>query len=113
LQNFRLNYHLATIAYNVGPNKLKELLDYEDIDTVNFSYLLKVQEKYKYLTKNFSNELKKRSRPYESTYVIRGQGRSLEEHLLKLYTRATPNLEADFLLTSENLDKNLSYSKAF
>jgi soluble lytic murein transglycosylase len=103
LQNFRLNYHLATIAYNVGPNKLKDLLITDEIDTVNFSYLVKVQERYKDLTKSFVTELRKRPRPYETTYVLRGQGKNLEEHLLKLYTAALPELNADFLLTSENL----------
>lgn len=113
LQNFRLNYRLATIAYNVGPNKLKDLLVYDDIDTVNFSYLVKVKERYKDLTKNFSAELKKRPRPFETSYVIRGQGRLLEENLLKLYTSALPSLNADLLLSSENLMPNSSHSLAF
>lgn len=113
LQNFRLNYHLATIAYNLGPNKLKNLLAYGGIDTVNFSYLLKVQERYKDLSRSFLVELRKRPRPYESTYVIRGQGRVLEEHLLNLYTVTLPVLKSDFLLSSENLELNPTHSLAF
>lgn len=113
LQNFRLNYHLATIAYNVGPNKLKSLLDDDEIDTVNFSYLVKVQDSYNDLTKNFAQELKKRPYPFEMTYVVQDQGRSLEEHLLKLYTAALPSLGRDFLLSSENLVHNSSHSLPF
>jgi hypothetical protein len=104
LQNFRLNYKLATIAYNVGPNKLKDLLDLNDIDTVNFSYLVKVQDSYKGLTRNFQVALKKRARPFEFTYVVKDQGKKLEEHLLKLYTSAPTAIADDYLLTSENLD---------
>lgn len=104
LQNFRLNYKLATIAYNVGPNKLRDLLVLNDFDTVNFSYLIKVQESYKGLTKNFQAALKKRPLPFESTYVVKDQGKKLEEHLLKLYTSAPAAIAEDYLLTSENLD---------
>ncbi|MBC7539541.1 MAG: lytic transglycosylase domain-containing protein [Bacteriovorax sp.] len=113
LQNFRMNYRLATIAYNVGPNKLKNLLDADEIDTVNFSYLAKVQDSYKDLTKNFAQELKKRPRPFEMTYVVSGQGRILEERLLKLYTLALPSFEGAFLLSSENLVHNSSHSLPF
>lgn len=113
LHNFRLDYSLATIAYNVGPNKLKGLLVLEDIDTVNFSYLVKVQDRYRNLTRNYYAELRKRPRPYENTFVIRDQGRKLEENLLKLYTSAPKSLQADYFLTSENLDKNPRKSLAF
>ncbi|MDO9182448.1 MAG: lytic transglycosylase domain-containing protein [Bacteriovorax sp.] len=113
LHNFRLNYRYATIAYNMGPNKLKNLLDSKNIDTTKFSYLTKVEESYKYLTKNFEKELKKRPRPFELTYVIRGQGRALEENLLKLYTVALPTLDTDILLTSENLGQVSSHSLSF
>jgi soluble lytic murein transglycosylase len=113
LQNFRMNYRLATIAYNVGPNKLKNLLNANEIDTVNFSYLVKVQESYKDLTKNFALELKKRPRPFEMTYVVLGQGRILEDRLLKLYTAALPSLEGDLLLSSENLAHDSTHSLPF
>lgn len=113
LQNFRLNYGLATIAYNVGPNKLKDLLVLQDIDTVNFSYLVKVQESYRGLTKNFQFELKKRPRPFENTFVIKDQGRKLEEKILKLYIIAPAPLDQDYLLTSENLEPLRSKTLSF
>ncbi|MGZ3808749.1 MAG: lytic transglycosylase domain-containing protein [Bacteriovorax sp.] len=111
LQNFRLNYQYATIAYNVGPNKLKDLLILDDIDTVNFSYLVKVQEKYKDLTKSFSTALKKRPHPYELTYVVRGQGRGIEDRLLNFYMSAP--LNSKYLLSSENLHRNPVQTLAF
>jgi hypothetical protein len=113
LQNFRLNYRLATIAYNVGPNKLKDLLVFEDIDTVNFSYLVKVQDSYKLLTKNFQSELKKRPLPFELTFVVKEQGRKLEEGLLILYTLAPAQIKGNYLLTSENLSSNPHIILAF
>jgi len=58
-QNFRLNYELATIAYNVGPNKLKSYIE-SNRDLSNFSYLLKVQDSYKLLENNFLIQLKGR-----------------------------------------------------
>ncbi|MFA6235682.1 MAG: lytic transglycosylase domain-containing protein [Bacteriovorax sp.] len=98
LQNFRMNYRYATIAYNMGPNKLKNKLDEDDIDTVNYSYLLKVQTRYAELSKIFSNVIKTRPRPYESTFVVRDQGRKLEEQLLSLFVDAHPAIGIDFLL---------------
>lgn len=113
LHNFRYNYQLATIAYNVGPNKLRNLLDEEDIDTTNFSYFLKVEDSYNNLTKNFSNQLAKRLRPFELTYVVSGQGKELEERLLKLFTIAPFSVGSDILLSSENLVTISVNSSAF
>lgn len=113
LHNFRMNYRLATIAYNVGPNKLKNLLEAEEIDTANFSYFVKVQESYRDLSQKFAKELKKRPHPFEMTYVIRGQGRLFEEQILRLYTIALPSFESDFLISSENLDRFSAQTLSF
>lgn len=69
LQNFRMNHRLATIAYNIGPSKLKNSLHTQRINTNNFSYYLKVQKIYNKLSKNFALELKNRPRPFELTYI--------------------------------------------
>jgi soluble lytic murein transglycosylase len=113
LHNFRFNYQLATIAYNMGPNKLRNLLVVDKIDTANFSYLLKVKESYNDLVRNFNLELRKRPFPYENTYVVRGQGRILEEQFLKFYTMTFPSLKADILIGSENLFNISSHSLPF
>jgi hypothetical protein len=60
-QNFRLNYNLATIAYNIGPNKLKNYLEIKK-DLSKFSYLMKVQDCYKLLENNFLSQLRARPR---------------------------------------------------
>lgn len=109
LQNFRLNYNFATIAYNVGPNKLKSLQASDDIDTQNFSYLIKVRESYSELSRNFSIILKNRPKPFESTYVVIDQGRSLENDILNLFTVA----HSSNMLTSENLTHFSSKTRAF
>lgn len=113
LHNFRIDYRLATIAYNVGPNKLKNLINAKEIDTVKFSYLVKVQESYNVLTKNFAQELKNHLSPFEMTYIVRGQGRLLEERLLGLYTVAPFALESDIVLSSENLAAQYPQSLSF
>lgn len=113
LQNFRLSYSLATIAYNIGPNKLKELITTDEIDTHNFSYLVKVQDCYRDLTKHFIKELKKRRPAFESTYVIKGQGHRLEDKLVGLYISMPTSSKMDLLTTSENPAIDLSHSLAF
>lgn len=113
LHNFRLNYRHATIAYNLGPNKLKALLNYDTIDTRNYSYLLKVQTRYNELSKNFSLALKKRPKPFELTYVVKGQGRKLEEQILGLFVAVRPAIDSEFLLSSENLMRFSAKSRSF
>lgn len=103
-QNFRHNYRLATIAYNLGPSKLRNRLGDKDIDTVNFSYFVKVEESYKDLSKNFVQELRKRQRPFELTYVVRDQRNLLsEESFMNIYISLLPALHSGVALTSENL----------
>ena len=89
-------------------------LEENDIDTVNFSYLLKVQESYQVLTKVFIHELKKHPRPYELTYVVlRGESHLLEDRLLGFYVASQPALNDQLLLTSENLSTHPPQSLAF
>lgn len=103
LQNFRLNYRHATIAYNVGPNKLKSLLNANEIDTAKNSYLVKVQDHYNEISNNFSEALKARPKPFELTYVVKDQGHKLEEQYLGLFASLKTDFKTDFLLSSENL----------
>ena len=56
-QNFRLDYKMATIAYNIGPNKLRKIIDSKQ-NLNKYSYLLKVQECYKLLENNYLIQLK-------------------------------------------------------
>jgi soluble lytic murein transglycosylase-like protein len=60
-QNFHLNYSMATIAYNLGPNKLKNYLEIKK-DLSRYSYLLKVQESYKLIENNLLLEFNARLR---------------------------------------------------
>jgi soluble lytic murein transglycosylase len=53
LQNFRMNYKLATIAYNIGPNKLREKLKKQKIELNNNDYFLEVEKNYKHFLTNF------------------------------------------------------------
>jgi len=62
LQNFRLNYKLATIAYNFGPNKLKNMIEYDEVIPENIEYFSKVRESYNF----FSNEYLKRLKQKDS-----------------------------------------------
>lgn len=89
LQNFRMNYRFATVAYNIGPQRLRNRLVEKSLDVNNFSYLVKVKERYVYLAQNFSTAIKNRPMPYEGTYVYSEQGLKLEEKLAGLYTAPT------------------------
>ncbi len=97
LQNFRMNYRLATVAYNIGPQKLRNRLTENSLDVNNFSYLVKVKDRYMLLSHNFSKIIRNRPMPYESTYVYSEQGLKMEERIVNLFPQSTSeNLTAKF-----------------
>lgn len=97
LQNFRMNYRFATVAYNIGPQKLRNRLTEKSLDVDNFSYLVKVKDKYTFLSHNFSKAIRNRPMPYESTYVYSEQGLKMEEKVIALFEASTSeNLTAKF-----------------
>ena len=97
LQNFRMNYRFATVAYNIGPQKLRNRLSENSLDVNNFSYLVKVKDRYSFLSQNFSKMIKNRPHPYEGTYVYSEQGLKMEESLVGLFPQSTSeNLAAKF-----------------
>ncbi len=97
LQNFRMNYRFATVAYNIGPQKLRNRLNENSLDVNNFSYLVKVKDRYTALSQNFSKIIKLRPHPYEGTYVYSEQGLRMEEKLISLFPQSTSeNLAAKF-----------------
>lgn len=97
LQNFRMNYRFATVAYNIGPGKLRNRLSEKSLDVDNFSYLVKVRDSYLRLTKNFASIARNKARPYESTYVYSEQGFQLEQKLVDLFPLSgSENLVANF-----------------
>lgn len=89
LQNFRMNYSLATVAYNIGPQKLRNRLFEKSLDVLNFSYLVKVREHYNVFAQNFSQILLSKGLPYESTYVFSEQGLKRETQYLSLFNDYT------------------------
>lgn len=97
LQNFRMNYRFATVAYNIGPSKLRNRLVEKSLDVDNFSYLVKVRDSYMRLTRRFSQIAKSKARPYEATYVFSEQGLLFEQKLVDLFpTNGSENLTAKF-----------------
>jgi len=94
LQNFRMNYKLATVAYNIGPQKLRNRLTENSLDVKNFSYLVKVQDRYNLFSRNFKKMLQDKPSLFETTYVYSEQGLKLEEHFLKLF----PNTSSENLV---------------
>ena len=93
LHNFRMNYPLATVAYNMGPQGLRNRLNQKSLDVKNFSYLVKVKDSYNKISQNFAKIIKNRPHPYMNTYVYSEQGLKLEERLILLFPP----------ITSENL----------
>ncbi|MBC7713156.1 MAG: lytic transglycosylase domain-containing protein [Rhizobacter sp.] len=98
LQNFRMNYRFATVAYNIGPSKLRNRLVEKSLDVNNFSYLVKVKDRYFKLTQTFAQVTKFKAMPYEATYVYSEQGLKLELKIVDLFPMATgsENLTAKF-----------------
>ena len=97
LQNFRMNYRFATVAYNIGPGKLRNRLIEKSLDVDNFSYLVKVRDSYLRLTKNFAHIAKNKARPYEATYVYSEQGLQMEQKIAGLFPMpSSENLTAKF-----------------
>lgn len=89
LHNFRMNYNFATVAYNIGPGRLRSRLGTNSLDVANFSYLVKVTDRYNTLSQRFAAETKKRPLPFELTYVVLNQGLKLEDRIVNLYLSAT------------------------
>lgn len=85
LQNFNMNYRFATVAYNIGPGKLRNRLSEKSLDVNNFSYLVKVRDRYMALSHKFSQTIKSRPHPYELTYVYSDQGLKLEEKMISFF----------------------------
>lgn len=97
LQNFKMNYRFATVAYNIGPQKLRNRLTENSLDVNNFSYLVKVKDRYSILSQKFSKIIRNRPMPYESTYVYSEQGLKMEERIVNLFPQSTSeNLTAKF-----------------
>jgi Transglycosylase SLT domain len=89
LQNFRMNYRFATVAYNIGPSKLRNRLGENSLDVDNFSYLVKVKDRYQMISQNFLAQARKKPLPFEMTYVVLNQGLKLEEKIVSLYLGST------------------------
>jgi soluble lytic murein transglycosylase-like protein len=97
LHNFRMNYHFATVAYNIGPSKLRTRLEENSLDVSNFSYLVKVVDRYSQLSEKYSLATKLKPKPFELTYVYLNQGLKFEEKVsLILNQVSSENLMANF-----------------
>ena len=89
LQNFRMNYQFATVAYNMGPQGLRNRLTEKSLNINKFSYLVKVKDSYMKISQNFSKIIKDRPLPYTDTYVYSEQGLKMEEELISLFSQTT------------------------
>ena len=97
LYNFRLNYKHATVAYNMGPQNLRNRLVENTLDVSNYSYLVKVKDRYSVISQQFTQAIKNRPRPYELTYVVPNQGLKLEDKLITLLSKdSSENQMASF-----------------
>lgn len=97
LQNFRMNYRFATVAYNIGPQRLRNRLVEKSLDVNNFSYLVKVKDRYIKLSQAFASTTKLKAHPYEATFVFSEQGYQIEKKIVDLFPSSSP------LSGSENL----------
>lgn len=70
LNQFKGNYRLATVAYNMGPNGVRRRLRQQLPTGVRNQYLNKVRSAYLALTQSYIAFLESTSPPYLQTYVV-------------------------------------------
>lgn len=87
LSFFKGNYKLATIAYNMGPFRVKKRLRYNLPVGVQNQYLDRVREKYRRVARLFIQDMKRQPFPYESTYVISSRRQDPLTHLVAMLHR--------------------------
>lgn len=103
LQNFKSNYNYATIAYNLGPNRLKSLLLINDLDPLTSSYLQKVQKCYQGLSKDYFLTLhNKKPKPYELSFIVKEQGIKDDNQIKDLFVTAKDVFKTASVVSSEN-----------
>lgn len=83
LHNFRMNFKSATIAYNMGPNRLKNLIEADDLIMDQNEYFLNVSKNYLNFLKQFKLELNSTPLPFEKTFIVKNQGLILDDFILK------------------------------
>lgn len=69
LERFRNNYRLATVAYNLGPTRVLDLLSVGSAVGHKNDYLNKVNSSYQKLTKYFLVAVKQQNSALENSYV--------------------------------------------
>lgn len=73
LQNFRLNYKNATVAYNLGPARLRNLLKQKAIVVDDSTYLKRVKTHYDRMGSSFKNYLDQKTLSIGQTYAFTQQ----------------------------------------
>ncbi len=101
LQNFKLNHRHATIAYNLGPNKLKSLLLNNAVPSTS-PYLQKVEKCYGELSKNYFLSLNKKTKPHGLSFMVKKQGLKLDNQFMGLIIAAKRSLKVGLVVSSEN-----------
>jgi soluble lytic murein transglycosylase-like protein len=69
LTQFKGNYRLATVAYNMGPNGVRRRLRQKLPTGVHNQYLNKVRRAYQTLTRSYVSYLNTTTPPYAQTYA--------------------------------------------
>lgn len=72
LQNFRMNHHLATSAYNLGPTGLRQRLQGAEFDFSKYQYIKKVKNHYQKLAVHYKAYLLDKRNSYNDTYAYSG-----------------------------------------
>lgn len=70
LRQFKGNYRLATVAYNMGPNGVRRRLREKLPTGVHNQYLNKVRRAYQTLTRSYVAYLQSTTPPYAQTLVV-------------------------------------------
>jgi soluble lytic murein transglycosylase len=101
LKRYRYNYTIATVAYNMGPGNIKNMMRKGVKIGLNNNYLTKVTASYEEITKKVRDHLSKMKRPYKETFVVRRRWRVRDSRrTFRLFNKVVPQNLA-YLRTSK------------
>ncbi|TDJ08741.1 MAG: lytic transglycosylase domain-containing protein [Deltaproteobacteria bacterium] len=112
LKRYRYNYTIATVAYNMGPGNIRNMMIKGITIGMNNNYLSKVTASYNKITEKVRVHLAKIKRPYKETFIVRRRWRVRDSRrVFRLFNRVVPQNLA--YLPSTKFDRKIARKLIF